>query len=202
MNDNLQQCFLCGEDTTLTDLHDEELEIPDVADVAIVHPLQLSNGLLKQWEKKLYDLSIVPVFPQINRPVYHLAAEDKGKTIIRSFDRKAMEPGSIKSTLDHYGWRKGPGMDAGAIPYFHKEDHDGKIMAVVETEGIFATGYDTDIDPRIGRVYFIDIARENARWFDAPKSDKDVRLIPLGRVPEVFYSEVLMGISAIQARKV
>jgi hypothetical protein len=194
----LKQCFLCQEDTTLTDEEDNEITVPEETLVGIVHPLHLTSGLLQTWKQKFFDLSIDPVFPQLERPVYNLKEEDKKQCIVREFTDKRTEPGSIKNTLDKHGWRKGAAVDGGMIDSFFKDDYESHVQAVLEVEGVFAAGFDTDMDPKLGRLYFIDSTKEKGRWFNAPADEKDERLIPLGNLPEVFYSEVMAGVNAIK----
>jgi hypothetical protein len=92
-------------------------------------------------------------------------------------------------------------MDAGMITYYFKDDPALRLMAIVETEGIFAAGYDSDLDPKLGNVYFIDTTKQKPGWFNEAENDSDERLIPLYKVPEVFYSEVMAGVSAIKEKQ-
>jgi hypothetical protein len=198
----LQQCFLCQEDTTLIDVDDNELELPEGKQIGIVHPLQLPEATLQSWKQKFFDCNIDPVFPQLDRPINRLPEEEKTLRIVHRFENTNTEPGSIKSTLDRNGWRKGPAADGGMIDMFIKDDYAGRMMAVLEVEGVFAAGFDTDMDPKLGRLYFIDATKQKSRWINGPENENDERLIPLAAVPEVFYSEVVAGVSAIKKRSV
>jgi hypothetical protein len=199
-NNELEQCFYCQEDTTLVDEEDNEISIEEDTQIGIVHPLQLSADDLKKWQRKFFDLSIEPVFSQLDRSIYHLGPEDKQVTIVRTFDGSKTEKGSIRSTLERAGWRKGPTGDSGSINTFFKDDDDNQIMAVLEVEGVFVAGFDSDMDPELGRLYFRDRPKEKNRWLTQPKDDKDPVLIPLGNLPAVFYSEVMSAIKAIKIR--
>src|SRR5262249_49528593 len=150
----LTQCFYCQEDTTLMDIEDNEFSLEPDAQIGIVHPLQLSADDLKKWQRKFFDMAIDPVFPQLDRGIYPLASEDKQVTMVRTFDGTKTEVGSIKSTLEKYGWRKGPAVDNGAIDTFFKDDYENNLMAVLGVEGVFAAGFDSDYDPELGRLYF------------------------------------------------
>jgi hypothetical protein len=199
-NNVLQKCFYCQEDTALMDAEDNEVSLPQEALIGIVHPLQLSTDDVQKWQRKFFDLSIEPVFSQLDRPVYSLSAEDRQATIVRTFVETKTEPGSIKSILEKFGWRKGPTGDAGSIDMFLKEDYTGDITTVLEVEGVFVSGFDSDMDPRLGRLYFLNKPIEKTGWLVPPKTDNDPRLIPLGNLASVFYSEVLAGIKAIKVR--
>ncbi len=201
-NNVLKQCFYCQEDTTLVDVEDNEISIEAVAQIGIVHPLQLPESELKQWQRKFFDLSIEPVFPQLDRKIYPLAPEDKQVTIVQTFNGTKTESGSIKTTLERYGWRKGPAGDGGSIDTFFKDDHAGNLMAVLEVEGVSVSGFDADYDPKLGMLYFRNRPKERKAWITHPKDDKDPALIPLGNLPEVFYSEVMTGVKAIKVHSV
>ena len=200
-NNVLKQCFYCQEDTTLVDEEDNEISLSEETRIGIVHPLQLSAEVLQVWQRKFFDLGVDPEFPQLNRPVYRLAPEDKQITIIRKFEGVNTEPGSIKGTLDKHGWNKPIVVDGGFIESFSRDDYSGNIRAVLEVEGVYVAGFNNDMDPKMGRLFFIDTTKEKKRWFNAPKDDKDERLVPLGNLPEVFYSEVMAGVNAIKVKK-
>lgn len=200
-NNSLKQCFYCQEDTTLMDLDDNEIAIEENAQVGIVHPLQLSESELKKWQKKFFDLSIEPVFTQLDRQFYVLAPGDKQVTIVRDYNEVKTESGAIRATLERHGWRKGPAGDGGTIDTFFKDDYAGEIMAVLNVEGVSVSGFDTDYNPKLGLLYFRNRPNDKNRWLSAPKDDNDPALIPLDNLPEVFYSEVMAAIKAIKLKE-
>lgn len=199
INGVLKQCFYCQEDTTLMDAEDNEISIEEAGQIGTVHPLQLSAAELKKWQRQFFNLSIEPVFQQLDRNIHPLVPEHKEVTIIRTFDGTKTESGSIRGTLERYGWRKGPAGDAGSIDTFFKDEDTSDIMAVLEVEGVFVSGFDSDMDAELGRLYFRQRLGKN-KWVTQPKDDKDPVLIPLGNLPEVFYSEVISAIKAIKVR--
>ena len=181
------------------DAEDNEISIDEASQIGIVHPLQLSASALKTWQRKFFDLSIEPVFSQLDRTIHSLAPEQKDVTIIRTFDGTKTEPGSIRGTLEKYGWRKGPTGDAGFIDAFFKDEDASDVMAVLEVEGVNVSGFDADMDAQLGRLYFRQRVGKN-KWITPPKDDKDPVLIPLGKLPEVFYSEVISAIKTIKTK--
>ena len=163
--------------------------------------MQLNADELKIWKQKFFDLSIESIFPQLDRPYFTLPDEEKEITIYRKFVGVPTEPSSIKNTLERHGWRKGAAGDGGYIDSFVHHDPAGKIQAVLEVEGVFVGGYGSDYEPKLGRLYFINITKVKERWFNSPKDDKDERLIPLGELPDVLYSEVMASIKAIRLKQ-
>jgi len=197
----LTQCFLCQEDTTIINEQNDEISLSENALIGIVHPLHIDTGSLQTWKQQFFDLSIEPVFPQLERPVYTLPEENKQSFFIHEFEDVKTQSGSIKSTLEKHGWRKGTAVDNGMIEVFFKDDFAGGIKAALDVQGVFAAGFDTDMDPALGKLYFITAAKEKNSWFSAPETDKDERLIPLGNLSPVFYSEVVAAVKAIKVRK-
>lgn len=200
-NNSLKQCFYCQEDTTLMDIDDNEISLEEDAQIGIVHPLQLKESDLKKWQHKFFDLSVEPVFSQLDRQFYLLAPEDKQTTLVRTYNEVRTESGSIRATLDRYGWRKGPALDGGTLDAFFKDDYAGEIMAVLNVDGVSVSGFDTDYDPKLGILYFRKRPTDKNYWLTAPKDDNDPVLIPLGNLPEVFYSEVVAAIKAIKVQE-
>jgi hypothetical protein len=194
----LVDCFICLEDTTLVNVEEEEIGIAEGAQIRIVHPLHLSEDGLPAWKRKFFDLSIDPIFLQLDRTIYRLPATDVQLTIIHDFAGKEAEPGSIRGTLERFGWRKGQAEDAGSVNHFHYLDHDRQLEAVLEVSGVFVSGFGSDMDPSLGRLYFITAPSKQTGWFNEPKHENDERLIPLGKVPDTLYSEVLAAVHAIK----
>ncbi|MDF2191195.1 DUF4132 domain-containing protein [Paraflavitalea sp. CAU 1676] len=194
----LVDCFICQEDTTLVNIDDDEITIPEGAQIRIVHPIHLTEGVLQVWKRKFFDLSIEPIFPQLDRPIYRLADEESSKAIMYDFNGKETVSGSIRGTLERFGWRKGQAEDAGSINAFHFLDYSGTVEAVLEVQGVFAAGFDSDIDPALGRLYFMVADKGRKGWFTEPRNEKDERLIPVGRIADTLYSEVLASVHAIK----
>lgn len=193
----LQYAFTCSEDTTLLDINSEEIGMEDDTAVGIVHPSQLEPSLLKQWQKIFFDLSIEPVFPQLDRTMPSLQEYDLTKSIITKFKGKRTKDGSIRSTLEKYGWHKGPTGDGGILESFNLQYFEKGIEAVLEVDGVGA-GYGWGMEEKLGRLYIIDKVKVPKKWFAQPVNDADERLIPLKEVPVIFLSEVLAAVEAVK----
>ncbi|MCW3108954.1 MAG: hypothetical protein JWQ09_3460 [Segetibacter sp.] len=198
---NLLECFLCLDDTSLISFEDDEIELDEDLLIGIVHPIQLDSESLQNWKKKLFNLSVETIFPQLDRKIAVLKDEDKNKKISYQFDGIETAEGAIKSTLEKHGWRKGQTGDGGYLDHFIFENRTNRINAVLEVEGVFVGGYGSDADPKLGRLFFIDKKKETTKWFMLPKDDKDERLICLGMVDKTFYSEVVGSVSLIKPKE-
>lgn len=194
----LVSCFLCQEDTTLVDKEGSEIDAPEGYYIGIVHPISLAADDLQTWKRQFFDLSIEPVFPQLERPVYLVAEEDKAKRVVKSFVDLFTDSGAIKSTLDKYGWRKGDTGDGGYIHAFYYTDRASKLEAELAVEGVFAFGFDESAN--LGELYFVDTSVKQAYRPGITNTEEDERLVQLGKLPPVFYSEVVAAIKAIKVR--
>ena len=197
--EKVAEFFICQEDTTLTNLEEEEISLEETDELMMAHPYDIQPEQLKRWQQKIFDLAIEPIFPQLDRKVTNVEESEKNQKIITKFEGKKTENGVIRSTLERKGWGKGATGDGGFVEDFIKDNYDFGIQAIIEVQGIYVGGYGYDHEPTLGRLYFVDKAkRGTTRWFDYPKNNEDPRLIALKDVPPVFYSEVMADLNDIK----
>jgi len=197
---NLQFAFTCNEDTTLMDVNSDEVSLDEKAVIGIVHPSQMTAEVLLQWKQVFYDTSIDPVFPQLERKTPALDSYDLSKAIITQFNGVKTKEGSIRSTLEKYGWHKGPTGDGGILESFNLLYFEKKIEAVLEVEGVGA-GYGWGLEEKLGRLYIIDKEKVPQKWFAQPSTDADERLVKLKDVPVIFLSEVIAAVESVKVQE-
>lgn len=199
-NEQLQQSFLCLEDTSLVNSENDEITIDEDALIGIVHPTQLSDLALQQWKQQFFDLKIDPVFAQLDRRQADLSSLDLTRKIIKTYEGRHMKTGSIRSTLERYGWHKGPVMDGGMLESMRLLYFEKKLEAVLEVEGVGA-GYGWGMDEKLGRLYVIDKTKLTNKWGIYPQNEEDEKLVAFNQLPLIFLSEMLAAIDAIQEVK-
>jgi len=180
-NGTLQQTFYCTEDTTLLNLEDEEIELPENAQIGMVHPLSISEEEKNAWIDKFYNLGIEPIFKQMQRPVVRLEENDKNKNAVEEFDGKKGEPVAVKGLFRRFGWVAWGVEDHGDISSFAKTFDAFGIRAIINTGGGLYLGYDGgDWKAEFGTLAFDNVGKKQII--------QDIALI---QVPEIVYSEVM-----------
>lgn len=195
-NEQLTGSFICNEDTSLLDQNGDETELTGQELIGIVHPSQLDETSLQAWKKLLFDLSVEQVFPQLDRRVPDMQDIDLSGTIIRKFDGIHMVTGSIRSTLERFGWFKGPTGDGGYLESFRLLYFEKKIEAVVELDGV-GVGYGWGGDEKTGRLYFLDKTKVKGRH-GYINSETDEKLVKLRDLPLIFLQETLAALETIK----
>lgn len=193
----IETTFTCNEDSSLIDVNHDEVSIPEEAMIGMVHPTQLAPAVLQQWQQFLFDEKVDQVFPQLDRKIPDLSAINLHTTILHQYEGRHMQTGSIRSTLERYGWHKGPTGDGGMLESMRLLYFEKKLEAILEVEGVGA-GYGWGMDEKLGRQYVIDKTKTTTKWDTYPKNEEDEKLVAFDQLPPIFMSEMLAAIEAIK----
>ncbi|MCG2613770.1 DUF4132 domain-containing protein [Terrimonas sp. NA20] len=196
----LVQTFLCNEDTSLIDVNSEEISLNENALIGIIHPTELEPSLLHQWKQLFFDLSIDAVFPQLERLSVELTSEEMNAKIIRRYDGKKTVTGSIRSTLERFGWRAGPALDGGMIDTFYLIHTTLKLEAMLKVEGVGA-GFGWTQDESLGPLFIVRQEKIKSRYYYHPKDENDEALVTPKDLPPIFLSEMLAAVEAIKLKE-
>lgn len=87
----LQQSFRPVDHATFIMAEAEAFALPDDADIALVHPIDLTDETLAQWKKQLEKEKIAPFVSQLDLPVFRLGAADKSEDAITRYSGKPIQ---------------------------------------------------------------------------------------------------------------
>jgi len=176
----LVNAFYCSEDTSLYDVHDEEVDPEDEQYIGIIHPLHLSEEALSAWKDKLYTMSMVTIFPILERRVFAVDSRERELTFTKAFFDQNIPKGAdfVNTFLVKRNWHKGSG-DSGSSE-FTKSFKDGLVRAYANIEGPSAWYQGGNAPAKMFEVSFL-----GKNWNEK---------VALKDVPPIFYSEVLTDI--------
>ncbi|MCW3466565.1 DUF4132 domain-containing protein [Chitinophaga nivalis] len=190
--EQLIQCFRYREDTAMENLAGETVVIPARATVRILHPLYLDATTLQQWKQQFAALGMLPVFPQLDRPVAALSPIQADSTVIHDFEDISLESEVLHQLMDQKGWKLSEGNDGKYMYVFHKTDDENQLEVIMEMSGVYQ---EDAASWRMGKLYFVDRTKTQQRWFRTTDKEVATGLLPLHSVPPVFYSEAITDIT-------
>jgi hypothetical protein len=198
----LGDTFRALEDRSLTDVQDNAFTLPATGSVGIVHPLELGEDVRESWRAHLADYEIQPPFPQLERPVVHVQAEQRGVKMDRSVSGTTLNGMTFRGRAERLGWRRGAVADAGSVTSYCKSFPLANLDVFVDLDGMFM-GMDLEQEVTLRQVYFVrgGSVHTGSYTYDEPDDDKDPRLVPFGEVPPIVFSEAIGDLGKIAGQK-
>jgi hypothetical protein len=188
--------FRCTEDQCLINTEGDEIELDENLKIGLVHPIALDAESITYWNENLLDSDIVPIFPQLLRPVVLLDAADKLSKMSDKFKGVQYGGYGFLGRMEKTGWAKGSIVDAGMISSYYKDFSTLGITAVIEQTGTHCVGY-YEQNAEMGSLYFVhsEGIKFGSYYYDDPRDANDPRLIAFGDVPAIVYSEVVADLT-------
>ena len=112
------------EDGSLNTADEEEYELPKEARIGLVHPVELTKEELEAWKGQLEDYEVIQPISQLDRPVYRLEEEEKGKKSLERFEGIQMNDLSLIGKMQSLGWYTGSVQDAAGSFVIYREDRE------------------------------------------------------------------------------
>jgi hypothetical protein len=137
----LTAAFRVTEDRGLADVNGDSVALPEEAKVGLVHPLQLTAQMKGQWSEVFADYELMPPFPQLGRPVYHLQESDVEAETITRHKEVAVPALALQGTLERLGWQRGVPMDGGVFHNFSRYFPGADVTAILGIETGIPIGY-------------------------------------------------------------
>ena len=192
-NGSLVQTFRYMDDGSFTTVDEDEYELPENAEIGIVHPVELDEEVLDSWKEQLEDYEITQPFEQLCRKVYLPEENELEKTQIDRFLKKKFNCLSLNGKMLKYNWAKGMAQDAGIFyEYYHtdiagkKTDENGKetvtgYISEMNFSGMYIqVSYEDNEDVELEGLKFYDAGDLS---FKKPLKIKDVNI--------KYFSEVI-----------
>lgn len=182
-NGKLVDSFYCSEDTSLYTISDEELELNDRQYVGILHPVHLDKEGLNAWRDKLYKMSLVTIFPILDRPLFNVDESEREQSYSKTFFGKDVPKGAdyVNTFLVKQNWIKSSG--DGGRSEFTKVFMHGAIKAYANIDGPTAWYQGGTAEAKVFEINFM-----GKNWQEK---------IKLKDVPIIFYSEVMSDIDQL-----
>lgn len=193
----LVSSFRYLDDGSFTTSDEDEFEIPENAQISLVHPVELSEEELSAWSEQLVDYEIVQPFAQLTRTVYRPTVDEIGKTEIMRFHGKEVVNQVLTSRMEKNGWERGEAMDGGCFCEFYHYDINKRVKTA-DNKSVFE-GYMAELTfsgTYIG-VYQIDaedVDVEEVRFYRYGDYKNKLKA---DEVSPRYFSEIIMQLTAM-----
>jgi hypothetical protein len=190
--------FRALEDLSLTTPEDEAFTLPDAGSIGIVHPLDLSAEALETWHRHLADHEVGAPFPQLDRAVVRASPEDAAVAYYRAIEGSKLNAMTFKGRAERLGWHRGSVCDAGQISAYVKSFPAGQVDAILMLDGLFV-GAGMDDEVTLGTAFFVRAGsvQFGSYVYDEPVGEDNPRLVRLGQVPGIPFSETMADLRRI-----
>lgn len=197
----LEATFRALEDGSLTQAGDDPFELLGDGAVGIVHPLELTDALCTAWKTHLADYEIDPPFPQLDRAVVRLEADQANRKMLTDFAGISLNGMTFKGRAERLGWTRGSVCDGGGITSYTKTFPSAGADAFLVLDGMYI-GMGVDSEVKLDNAYFVKAGsvRIGSYTYDDPGGESDPRVFAFQDVPPIVYSEVLGDLRKISGK--
>jgi hypothetical protein len=187
--------FQCLEDQTLVNMEGDELDLDEYTEgyqIGMMHPMLMTEAEINHWKDALADADVQPIFSQLERPVIHLKEGDAAVKLCKEFEGIAFGGYAFVAKMEKMGWFRGSVVDGGGISSYYKDFSELGVTAIVGQSGNIGVGYYEE-NAELGELMFVKAKSVGfgSYSYDEPSKNEDERLIALGDVPPIVYSEVM-----------
>lgn len=188
---NLISTFRYSDDGTFCDENDDEFELPENANISIIHPIEVSKEVLKAWNEQLADYEIVQPFPQLAYKIYTVNKDElNDKFIFKNYIGKEIYVSKITSAAKKYDLVRASVEDAGGYNGYHLRDEVLGLGMQIGAELFMGVNYDEQVE--LTNIYFYKLTGDHQ-----PDSYKDYPALDPETLSKRFVSscmEILQNI--------
>ncbi|HEY1959088.1 MAG TPA: DUF4132 domain-containing protein [Polyangiaceae bacterium] len=183
----LASTFRVAEDRSLASAKDDAYDLPDGAEVGIVHRLELDDAQAASWGQVFGDYEILQPFAQLSREIATPTEKEKAATKLERVVGLTVPTGKVLG-LDHRGWRRGPPQDGGVVCWYEKPLGGERVAWLDLDPGIFTGMVSEAPEQKLGGVT---IAKGGDGW-------RPEKQIPLGEIGPIAFSELLRDLESLR----
>lgn len=199
----LRSTFRALEDGSLTDVADTAVNLPADGSVNQVHPLDLDDATRAAWIAHLADYDVAPPFPQLDRPVVRVGANEAATKFGKSVHGTSLNAMTFRSRSEKLGWVRGSVCDAGGVGAYRKVYSGAGVEAFLHLDGMYV-GTSCDDSIMLEEVFFVKAGsvEVGSYVYDQPANESDPRLLAFSEVPPVPFSETMGDLAKISGKTV
>lgn len=170
-------------DGTLTNLDEEEVELPGRALVGLAHALSVPEDTAARWREHLADYAVTPLFQQFDQSPYRLPAGLRQARDLAAVTGHLIEAFRLRTQALKLGYVRGQAEDGGWFYDYRKPFNGLGLTAVI--------GFTGNPLPEQNRLVALTTLR-----FDAPGGEA----VELSQVPAILLSETYHDLRQIAAQ--
>lgn len=193
----LIESFRYMDDGSFTNIDEDEFELPENAEIGLVHPIELTDEQKASWAEQLSDYEITQPFNQLGRPCYKPTEKELNDDEITRFESVSVGNYTLRGKLTKQGWETGTPMDGG---WFHEFVRNDVLKCVKNSDGVTVyEGYHTEIEfDGMGIDYMeaedVNLGKLIFKNYNAGYNDKNLKIKD---VNPRYFSEIIMQLTAL-----
>lgn len=119
----LKSTFRYLSDGSFCNEEDDEFELPENAEITLVHPVEMSSELIEKWSEQLEDYEIVQPFNQLSAKIIKLDDNDINEDFnVNKYFDKSVTVSKVSSAAKKYDMTRGEVGDGGGFDGYELTD--------------------------------------------------------------------------------
>lgn len=181
------------EDRDYVTVEEESYELPPGAVLTLAHPLALSEEAKDAWRAHLVDYDLIAPLEQLDRATFELPSGATGTRL--QPPPGTVNPGTLVSTLERMGWRRGNPADAGVVSYLWLPFSTLGLAAVLDfRDGLWTGMIHESGDQTLEGLLVCSIEQATNLWY---VNDRNTDWLPWPDADPLLVSEVLRSMAAL-----
>ncbi len=182
------------EDQEYITVDEDAYDVPEAAQLSLAHPLTLSPAEIDGWRAHLVDYDLVAPLEQLDRATFGLPAGQSGPRM-GELPTGVINPGTLLSTLERMGWRRGNPADGGVVSYLYLPFEALGLAAVLGiSDGLWTGMIHESGDQRLESLQLCPLQQARSLWY---VEDRGNTWLDWRQADPVLISEVRRAVAAL-----